>query len=152
MKRRARMVAGRIYRAASNPRGRRMLATMLADGLPRTLELPLGFLFGTRPPPRSLEVAAVVEDARAQIARSSDRFRFEHVAGARGVRWPVRDDHGAIAASDLATSVSVDARWGMFLHLCAEGTDPETIVEIGACVGISGSYLASARGYPRLVT
>lgn len=43
----------------------------------------------------------------------------------------------------IAQSASVTPDWGTFLYLCAKGMRAETILELGSCAGISGSYLAS---------
>ena len=55
-------------------------------------------------------------------------------------------------APRLAYYASVPPRWGRFLFHCADATGARTIVEVGACVGISGSYLASARSCRTFVT
>jgi predicted O-methyltransferase YrrM len=52
----------------------------------------------------------------------------------------------------LAESVSLNERWGLFLHLCATHASARTILELGACIGISGAYLASSPACTRLIT
>ena len=57
-----------------------------------------------------------------------------------------------ITAPLLAYYSSVPPRWGRFLFHCADAAGARTIVEVGACIGISGSYLASARSCRTFVT
>lgn len=45
-----------------------------------------------------------------------------------------------------------DRRWGIVLHLLARSACCETILELGACAGISGSYLASSPHCQRFIT
>jgi len=62
---------------------------------------------------------------------------------------------GAIDRSTLAyiaEVASISRYWGSFLHLCASSAQARTILELGGCAGISGSYLASAPLCQRFVT
>lgn len=69
------------------------------------------------------------------------------------MRWPERtEDAAGFSPRRLATSASVQRRWGVFLHLCAEAYGARAILELGACVGISGAYLASIRSHPRFIS
>ncbi|MEA3055595.1 MAG: hypothetical protein QOD30_1027 [Actinomycetota bacterium] len=124
---------------------------MLLDGLPSELELPLSVLFGAPLPARTRDAAATIERARVEIAAGGASYRFERVGP--DVRWPVQSASGGeFTTRELAHLFSVPQRWGVFLNLCAEAWGARTIVELGACVGISGAYLASTSASPRLVT
>ena len=87
-------------------------------------------------------MAQRIETLRAALAGRAEKFQ---VSGRT-------DPRHAATARYLAEVASVPRRWGMFLHLCAEAFEARTIVELGACFGISGAYLASARPHPRLIT
>jgi Methyltransferase domain len=134
-----RSLANRAYVRAAAPFGRRALARMLRDGLPERLDVPLRFLLDGQAPPRAQEVADATERVRAEIATRRDPFTLP----------PTSTSHPPVPTwSWLANGVSVQRRWGLFLHLCAAGAD--NVLELGSCVGISGAYLATAAR--RLVT
>ena len=96
-----------------------------------------------------------IEALRARIAARPDTFRFASFDDPLG---PFRLAHPASAAqadltcNQLANTLSIPRRWGLFLHLCAEELGARTILEMGACVGISGAYLASATTRPIVIT
>lgn len=143
----ARGLLSSLYASFAAPFGVRALRQMLHEGLPRQLEAPLRGLF--EPAARDERI----ERRRAELAARRDAYRFipsENALGA--VRWPERDERGAVTSAFLARSASVAPRWGAFLRDCADGIAARTILELGACVGISGAYLASARSRPRLLT
>ncbi|HKS25215.1 MAG TPA: class I SAM-dependent methyltransferase [Thermoanaerobaculia bacterium] len=128
---------------------------LLRDGGPSQLAVPLRFLFTGRVPVPAERAASQIENLRAQIAARPETFRFasfDHPLG------PVRLAHSAAATqadltcNQLANTLSVPRRWGLFLHLCAEAFGARTILELGACVGISGAYLASVPTRPTIVT
>jgi predicted O-methyltransferase YrrM len=153
----ARSLAGRIYRASAAPFGRRALGRMLERGFPAHLAPPLEFLFTGRLEPFERELARDIERLRGEIAARRERYRFELGSPEHGMsRWPVVADDSwtgpHITSAQLANAVSVPSRWGMFLHLCAEAVAARTILELGACVGISGAYLASVRSCRQFVT
>ena len=148
----ARRGLGGVYRAGAAPIGRRRLARMLRAGLPPPFELPLAVLFGAPAPSRARAMAATIEAARADIARLGHTYMLEYAPSGRHVRVPVRAAGAELTSARLAKAISVQERWGMFLHLCAEAWGARTILELGTCVGISGSYLASTSVNPRLVT
>jgi predicted O-methyltransferase YrrM len=51
-----------------------------------------------------------------------------------------------------AANTGKNRYWGTFIHLLAKEFKSSTIVELGACAGISGSYLASSPFCKRLIT
>lgn len=115
-------------RTARRVRRRRKLDAALAGGLPAVLEEPLRF-YATR---RLRDRPAVdrIEHRRADLAA-----RTETAPNAMGRAMPI---------NAYATRASVRPEKGMLLHLFARATAARTILELGSCVGIGGSYLASA--------
>lgn len=143
------------YEALLSPFGARAVERLLRDGAPSQLAVPLRFLFTGRAPASAERAALQIENLRAQIAARPETFRFASFADPLG---PVRLAHSAAATqadltcNQLANTLSVPRRWGLFLHLCAEAFGARTILELGACVGISGAYLASVTTRPTIVT
>jgi predicted O-methyltransferase YrrM len=123
--------------------------------LPPRLEPALRFLFTNRTNAAAEDVAVRIEHLRSRIAARDEVYRFNHFDTSLG---PVRlaeqsqNSDGALTSHRLATAFSVSERWGMFLHLCAEAFDARIILEMGACVGISGAYLASSRSRPLVLS
>jgi predicted O-methyltransferase YrrM len=146
-----------MYRRLAAPFGLRALDDMLGNGFPARLGPPLRFLFTQELPAEAIAIAARIEEMRAEISRRPDTYRFEYSPTAFGTaRWP---DHASDAAAGpvmssrrLANVFSVPRHWGLFLHLCADALAAQAILEVGACLGISGAYLASARQRPRFTT
>ena len=68
------------------------------------------------------------------------------------MHWLERADGGDISSHRLAMSASVRPRWGAFLNACARQVAARAILELSACCGISGAYLAALPWLPRLVT
>lgn len=151
-------IAGGVYRSLAAPLGIGALDRSLRNGLPAQLGPALRFLFDSRLPEPARLAAERVEALRATVAAQPDRFHFVSRPSPLGpVRWPERLPEGqpageTISARDLAHRISVNRRWGVFLHLVCEGFAARTVLETGACIGISGAYLASTPARPRLVT
>jgi len=151
----SRRIARITYERLLAPLGLRAVEEMLSDGLPPRLAPALRFLFSGQVPPLAEDAALRIERLRAQIAARPDMYRYAHFDSPLG---PVRlveraqKTDGALTSHHLATAVSVPKRWGMFLHLCADAFDAKAILEMGACVGISGAYLASIRSRPYVLT
>jgi predicted O-methyltransferase YrrM len=148
---------GRMYRRFAAPFGLRALNDMLGNGLPVRLGPPLRFLFTQQLPIEAVGIAARIEEVREEISRRQDTYRFEYSPTAFGMaRWPDHAGHAAagpvIPSRRLANVFSVPRHWGLFLHLCADAFAARAILEIGACLGISGAYLASARQRARFIT
>ena len=149
-----RSLLGALYRKCAAPFGLRALDRMLRHGLPARLDPPLRSLLSGRVPAEADAIAARIERRRADIAASPDKYAFEYGGSSLGTtRWPERtEDAAGFSSRRLATSTSVQRRWGVFLHLCAEAYGARAILELGACVGISGAYLASIRSRPRFIS
>ncbi len=148
---------GRMYRRFAAPFGLRALDDMLGNGFPARLGPPLRFLFTQELPAEAIAIAARIEERRAEISRRPDTYRFEYSPTALGMaRWPDHADNAAagpvMPSRRLANVFSVPRHWGLFLHLCADAFAARAILEVGACLGISGAYLASARQRPRFIT
>lgn len=153
-----RRIARNVYRRLAASAGVHALDRSLRGGLPVQLEPALRFLFTGELPDSARQAAQRVEELRATIAARSDCFHFVARPSPLGpVRWPELLPEGqsadeTITARDLAQRISVPQRWGLFLHLLCEGFRTRTVLETGACVGISGAYLATASTHPRFVT
>jgi hypothetical protein len=149
-----RRLLGRAFEKAASPFGARAVERMLRDGMPARLALPLRVLFGGRAPAHAVEAARHIETLRAALAARNDRFRFSWSADPLDPvhRIELGDGVAVVTSRYLAEVASVSRRWGMFLHVCAEAFEARAIVELGACFGVSGAYLASARSHPRLMT
>jgi predicted O-methyltransferase YrrM len=151
----ARRIIGSAYERLLAPRGARAVEAMLANGLPPRLAQALRTLFGGPAPASAAEAAETVERLRGRIAARADAYQYARTESPLG---PVRlaevtqQRERALTSERLANTISVPKRWGMFLHQCAEAFDAEVIVEMGACVGISGAYLGSIPSRPRLFT
>ncbi len=154
----ARRLAQTVYRRLAAPAGVRALDRSLRGGLPAQLGPALRFLFTGEVPEPARKAAERVEAWRADVAARPDRFHYIYRDSPLGaVRWPERLPEGqtaaeTITARELALRISVPQRWGLFLHLVCEGFGARTVLETGACVGISGAYLASVTTRPRFVT
>jgi len=150
-----REVARRMYERLLAPFGARALERMCEEGLPPRLAAPLRFLFDGDAPASAQAAARVIERRRAEIGARQESYRFAYSESALGpVKLAERTEanDGAMTAHRLAHSISIPRRWGIFLHLCAEAFEANSILEMGACVGISSAYLASIRSRPHLIT
>jgi predicted O-methyltransferase YrrM len=152
-----RHLAGGVYRNLVAPFGARALEGMRRDGLPERLAQPLRFLFGGGTSPEITAVAARIEARRAEIAKGHERYQFTYRPSPVGVaRWAELagsvSPEPSIPLWRFANNFSVPERWGILLHLFARHLEARAILELGACVGISSAYLASAPSHPRLIT
>jgi predicted O-methyltransferase YrrM len=108
------------------------------QGLPEALAVPLRFLADRRLP--------AGDDRERQ--RGVERLREDLIAGDRvGHLFSGRE----LSLHELATQQSITAPYGTLLYLLAKHAQAEAILEFGACVGISGAYLA-ATGARRFVS
>lgn len=135
-----RRLVSRAYLRAASPFGRRALERMLRDGMPPRLAAPLRYLFDGHIPPHAQAIADEIERMRAAIALRTGTYTLASTSAMHPPR---------LSWAWLANVASVPRRWGVLLHLCAEAF-PGRALELGACVGISGAYLAAAA--PDLVT
>ncbi len=125
-----------------SPLGHRRLNKMMEDGFPSDLMEPLRFLLS--PPSIELDhtVLSKVEKVRSEISGKPEEYGVVRSSGlesgshsvtlvARKLEW-------------LVEIASITKYWGTFLHLCSKSIKARTILELGACVGLSSCYLASA--------
>lgn len=100
-----------------------------------------------------------VEAIRAAIAAGGDtpvEILYSPTPGSSGneVTPDIRPSHGKILSYTMkqAAQTGKGRRWGLFLHLCARAAQSPTILELGACVGISGCYLSSTPSCRKFIT
>jgi predicted O-methyltransferase YrrM len=120
-------LAGRLLR--SHRTG--LLDEALAHGLSPTLEDPLRCLATGDLPEEDRRAVERVEAARDELA-ASDAPALPDLRG------------GRVSRRRLALVASVDRRFGTLLYLCAKAVRARVVLELGSCVGIGTSYLASA--------
>jgi predicted O-methyltransferase YrrM len=124
------------------PLGKYKLQRMFGDGLPRSFQRPLEFLFDKRLSHGEREAVCRVELIRQAVARQACSFEVVN-----------RDGKVCqLTASQIAHRSSVTAEWGTFLYVCSESFAARTILELGSCAGISGCYLASSKYCERFIT
>jgi predicted O-methyltransferase YrrM len=128
---------------------------MLGDGLPQRLEPALRFLFDGQAPESAVEASRAIEGLRARISERDDVYRyawFDTSLGVVRLAQRAEKSSASMSSSQYAMAISVPKRWGIFLYLCATAFNAKNILEMGACVGISGAYLASIRSQPDFLT
>ena len=141
MRRRIDFFVQATYRHAFGPFARRALRRALERGLPPTFRPAIEFLINNSLDPAARVTAARVELLRDAVARRTETFR---------VTFASTDPRRT--GEQIAAYFSVNRKWGLVLHLCAREFDANTILELGSCAGISGSYLASAPTCRHFVT
>ena len=130
------------------PLGRRRLGEMLANGAPEYLNGPLRYLLGDPPSQQDRRRIERVEAIRSQFL---DRKGVERLLSAplelngRSLKVDLSTvESQKIISGWTARISSVRQYWGSFLCLLASAARSKAILELGSCIGISGSYLASA--------
>lgn len=116
------------------PLGALRAENLMRAGLPGEFRSAFEFLFTHKLTTQDRRVVARVEAMRDALARRTEPFEVILRDGSRASRSP----------QSIAQDASVTADWGTFLYFCAKGFRSRTILELGSCAGISGSYLASA--------
>lgn len=136
---------------ASRRRGQRAVESMLQSGLPPSLREPLEFLLGAPLRPEDRERRRRIETFRRTLL---DR-RGESVETWSTLSTSSAEEGGialrSVSLQHVAAVGSILPYWGSFLLLCARSIGARSIIELGACAGISSCYLAAA-GEPRLIT
>ena len=141
------------FRTARTPLQLRTLRRFQQAGLPSQLYPAIAYLLTGRLHPRDRAVAARVEGLRRKLAE-----RGSLTVAAHAGRLDANTDRSQLPGVELhsfeeiAHRVSVPMSFGLFLYLCAEGFEAKRILELGACAGISGCYLASAPRCVELIT
>lgn len=131
----------RLWRRGLAPLASRRVRRAVARGLPTALEDPLQFLLGRPPASSAARASQEVERLRSDLVRSRERLGVWEGPGREAPRSP----------QWIAEVSSVDREWGVFLHLLAAGCGARTILELGACAGISSCYLASVDSCTRMI-
>jgi predicted O-methyltransferase YrrM len=127
-------LAGRLLR----PHRIGLLDEALAQGLSSRLEAPLRCLATAELPQGDRQVVEHIEAARAELAAS----KTSALPDLRG---------RPVSRRRLALVASVDRRFGTLLYLCGKALGARAILELGSCVGIGTSYLASS-GAERVIS
>jgi predicted O-methyltransferase YrrM len=129
-----------------SPIGHRRLNRMLEAGFPAHLTEPLRFLFSST----SYGTVQNVEKIRSEITEKGKPYIVVRSSGLdTGSQTTVLVERKLEWLVEIA---SITKYWGTFLHLCAKATKAETILELGACVGLSSCYLASTESCKNFIT
>ena len=139
-------LAIRAFRTAAAPFGRLAVDRLVAQGVPPRLTPPLRFLF---------DGASAVDASLQATVRDIEGMRAELGAREGGVKQLVSGFSSPDSLrpfAEIAAVSSVPREWGVFLHLLARAVDARAIIELGACAGISGCYLASVPSCERFVS
>ncbi len=115
------------------PSRERKFATLINDGLPPVIVPMVRFLVTGEVDRETAEVAAKMEAIRSHIA--ADGFKTVNLM------------HGRRTLARVARTGK-----GTALHILAKSARSATILELGACAGISGGYFASSPFCTRFVT
>ena len=132
-----------MYRRLAAPLALRKVDRLLRDGLPAQFAEPIRYLFSGK---LSAEDRAVGE--RVEALRRAFIERPSVVVGFSKLTTTQR----TFSSDWLAYVSSIPADWGMCLYLLAKHAQARSILELGACAGFSGSYLASAPSCERFIT
>lgn len=139
-----------------SPLGRRRLGELFASGAPEYLSAPMQFLLGG---PLSQQDVQAIERVEAIRSRFLDKHGVERLLYAPPElnRKRLQIDPSSFESQKLisgwtARISSVRRNWGSFLYLSASARRAKIILELGACIGISGSYLSSAKSCERFIT
>lgn len=124
------------------PLGANRAEGFFQHGLPQGFRPALDFIFTGKLIREDEQVVARVEGIRSAFVRR----------GAPSHTYGVEQLLDLRTAEHLAGTSSVTSRWGTFLYLCAKGFNADTILELGSCIGISTSYLASAPACLQLIS
>lgn len=138
----------------------RRLEKLLAAGLPEQTEKPLRFLSGDRRRDAAAEdVMRKAEAIRERIAAHGDEkveILYSPTPQTSGteVSPDARPAPGAVLEFTMAQAARTGkaAPGATFLYLLAREFRCKTIVELGACVGISGRYLSASPYCERFIT
>ncbi len=126
--------ARRAFIRGMAPMGAARARQLFREGLPENFRPAFEFLFEQKLSAQDVRVVERVEVLRTALAQGNKSFRV------------IGSDGNLLTRTSqfIAQYSSVTRGWGTFLYLCAKGFKATTILELGSCVGISGSYLASA--------
>lgn len=138
----------------------RKFNTFIRSGLPPVVIPAVRYLLdGKIVDPHILHLVTRIEDIRDNIAAGGDtpiQILYSPKPGSSGVEVmpDLRPTPGKVMQFTIKQTAQTgkDKKWGTFLHLCARSARSETILELGACVGISGCYLSSSPYCKQFIT
>ena len=141
------------FRTVRAPIHAHTLRRIQEAGLPPQLYPAMAYLLTGQLHPRDRAVAGRVEALRRKLDERGSETIAEHAQhlnpGLERLQDLGVERH---TFHEIATRVSVPMSFGLFLYLCADGFEARRILELGACAGISGCYLASASRCSEFVT
>lgn len=127
-------IARNVFTRGMAPLGASRANGFLQGGLASEFRPALDFVFSEKLTAADKQVVTRVEAMRSAFLQS----------GTQSHTYGVEQFSNLRSAQHLVGISSVTPRWGTFLYLAAKGFHADTILELGSCIGISGSYLASA--------
>jgi predicted O-methyltransferase YrrM len=116
-------------------------------------------LAGATAPPAALDTANTIERIRADIADAAIEavpILYSPKPGSAGVAAtaslrPMPGETLTFSPAQAART-GKDRRWGVFLNLLAASVSAKSILELGACCGISAAYLGDTPACQQLIT
>lgn len=124
------------------------------------LRKPFDFLFTKRISPEDRLIVDKIEVVRSELlADEATEVGIHHSpqfdSGKMTSTVATRLSPSASQVDSLqriASHASIHPYWGTFLYLCANAVPAHSILELGSCAGISGSYLASGKSCQRFIS
>jgi predicted O-methyltransferase YrrM len=143
----------------SEPKRRAMYNRLVTEGLPAEIHSALDFLISGKLDVEAEKVSNNVEKIRKEVASGGNNYL-------EVLYSPKPGNSGLDATPDLrpqpgkkleftmeqVANIGKNRRWGIVLYLIARAAQSEKILELGACAGISGCYLASSPHCRKLTT
>jgi predicted O-methyltransferase YrrM len=136
------------------------LKSMLDDGLPARLRLPLLFLLTKSLSQENQLAVDRIEAVRSKMADRDDVRVAIYPSPSPGSvaelaspeERPEPGELKTVRLNLIANTASALSYWGAFLYLCAYANRAKTISELGGCAGISGCYMASSEYCKQFIT
>jgi predicted O-methyltransferase YrrM len=137
----------------------RQLEELVSRGLPVEFREGLDFLVTGKTDAVTAGMADRIEALRADIAASGQEpvpilYSPKPGTAGREVLPDMRPQPGEVLefTMERIAITGRDRRWGTFLHLLAKATKATSVLELGACAGISGCYLATPESVVEFMT
>ncbi len=158
VKSRLKGIRNRFRQKARALEGQKTLDQMISDGLPETLRTGLSRIISGEVPNDAKAAFGRVEGIRDQIAARGDEEipiyyspkPTEPGANERDAIKP--GEIKTFTCEHLAKNTSVPADVGQMMHLIGRDAKAQSFLELGSCVGIGASYLASVPSCRRMVS
>ncbi len=135
------------------------IRNLISDGFPALMRDPVLFLTGWKPGAAVSEWITRIEQIRADIAAQGQQkvgilYSPPPISSGETDTQNLRPMPGKSVefTMEQIAHLGKDDKWGAFLHLCAKSIRAQAILEMGACAGISGCYLASSPDCRQFVT